>query len=153
VGDLLAITGDTAGASAMYAEAEALERDGWTSEQPQPAALARMLAERGLNIRDAVSLAEQAASQRSDIHTMDALALAYFRAGRLEEAAAASQKALRTGSRNRQLLYHAAAIAYARGDRDDARRLLRRLPARVGPEPLLNTAVAELGLELARDAE
>jgi tetratricopeptide (TPR) repeat protein len=124
VGDMLVLTGDADGAAAMYAKAESLEREAWTSEAPQPAALARMLAERGLKTADAVALAEEAASTRSDIFTMDALALAYFRAGRLDAAAAASRQALRTGTRDRRLLYHAAAIAHARGQDDEARRLL-----------------------------
>jgi tetratricopeptide (TPR) repeat protein len=129
VGDLLALAGDAAGAAAMYRQAEALERDGWRSEEPQPAALARMLAERGLKTSDAVTLAEQAAADRSDIHMMDALAFAYFRAGRLGDAAAAASRALRTGSGDRRLLYHAAAIAHARGRHDEARQLLTRVLA------------------------
>jgi tetratricopeptide (TPR) repeat protein len=127
VGDMLALTGDSDGAAAMYAKAEALEREGWKEEAPQPAALARMLAERGLKTADAVALGEEAAATRSDIFTMDALALAYFRAGRLDEAAAASNQALRTGTGDRRLLYHAAAIAHARGRADEARRLLARV--------------------------
>ena len=110
IGDLLAHTGDARGAESMYEEAEALERDGWKMEEPQPAALARMLAERGRKVEDAVTLAEQAALSRSDIFTMDALAWAYFRAGRLEDARAASLQALRTGTRDRRIRCHAAAI-------------------------------------------
>jgi tetratricopeptide (TPR) repeat protein len=129
VGDLIALNGDAAGAAAMYAKAEALEREGWQSEEPQPAALARMLAERGLKSSEAVALAEQAAADRADIHTMDALAVAYFRAGRLDDAAAAAARALRTGSGDRRLLYHAAAIASARGHRAEARQLIARVTA------------------------
>ena len=127
-GDLLALTGDDAGAATMYERAETLEREGWQEAAPQPAALARMLAERGLKTAEAVVLAEQAAAARADIFTMDALAIAYFRAGRLDEAAAAAGRALRTGSRDRRLLYHAAAIAHARGRDTEARRLLARIP-------------------------
>ncbi len=127
-GDLLALTGDDAGSAAMYERAEKLERDGWKEAEPQPAALARMLAQRGLKTPEAVVLAEQAAASRADIFTMDALAIAYFRAGRLDEAARASHRALRTGSRDRRLLYHTAAIEHARGRDTEARRLLARIP-------------------------
>jgi tetratricopeptide (TPR) repeat protein len=146
VGDMLGLTGDAAGAAAMYAKAETLEREGWKSEAPQPAALARMLAERGLKTPDAVALAEEAASKSSDIFTMDALALAYFRAGRLDEAAAASVRALRTGTRDRRLLYHAAAIARARGQIDEAKRLMAQV---LEGTPALDVAIVR-GVEALR---
>ena len=89
---------------------EALEREGWESEEPQPAALARMLAERGRDTDEAVALAEEGARHRSDIFTMDALAWAYFQAGRLSEAHKASAQARRTGTADHRILCHAAAI-------------------------------------------
>lgn len=110
-GDLLVARGDGAGAEAAYQEAERLEREGWKHEEPQPAALARLLAERGRGASEAVSLAERAARDRADIHTMDALAWAYFRAGRVEAAAAAMRQALRTGTRDPRIRCHASAIA------------------------------------------
>jgi len=110
VGDLLARTGDAAGAEAMYTQAETLEREGWESEEPQPAALARMLAERGRDAEKAVKLAEEGARNRSDIFTMDALAWAYFQAGRVSDAHAASMQARRTGTADRRILCHGAAI-------------------------------------------
>ncbi len=68
----------------------------------------------------------QAASSRADIATMDALAWACFQAGRLQEAKAASERARRTGTVDRRILYHAAAIEHALGNDHDARRLLSR---------------------------
>jgi Flp pilus assembly protein TadD len=70
-----------------------------------------------------VVLAEGAAADRHDIFTDDALAWTYFKAGRLAEAAAASNRALRTGAKDRTILYHAAAIRQGMGDRAGARRL------------------------------
>ena len=116
VADLIARGGDVSGAEAMYSRAEALEREGWKLEEPQPAALARLFAERGVRIEEAVSLAEQAARHRSDIFTMDTLAWAYFRAGRLTDAHVASERARRTGTLDRRILCHAAAIQRALKD-------------------------------------
>ena len=116
VGDLLARTGDAAGAEAMYAQAETLEREGWKSEEPQPAALARMLAERGRDVDESVTLAEEAARSRSDIFTMDALGWAYYQAGRFSEAHAASVQARRTGTADRRIRCHGAAIDEAVSD-------------------------------------
>jgi tetratricopeptide (TPR) repeat protein len=108
--DLLSQKGDAAGAEAMYARAEAIERDAWLTEARLTTNLARMLAERGVRINEAVQLAEEAARNRKDIFTMDALAWAYFRAGRLDDAERASRQARRTGTVDRRILDHAAVI-------------------------------------------
>jgi len=113
-GDLQARLGNRSAAEAAYVEAERLERDGWKSEQPQPGALARFLAERDRNIPEAVQLAERAAAERADINTMDALAWSYFKAGRLKDAAVAIERALRTGTLDPRIRCHAAVIADAR---------------------------------------
>ena len=112
-GDLQARLGDRAAAGASYRESEHLEREGWASEQPQPGALARFLAERDLSIPDAVTLAERAAAEREDIQTMDALAWSYFKAGRLDDAARAIGEATRTGSADPRIRCHAAVIMRA----------------------------------------
>jgi tetratricopeptide (TPR) repeat protein len=110
VGDLHARLGDANRAEEMYVMAEQLERDGWASEEPQPQALARFLAERDRKIPEAVKLAEEAAAKRHDIFTMDALAWSYFKAGRLDDARRAADAATRTGTRDRTILAHAEEI-------------------------------------------
>jgi tetratricopeptide (TPR) repeat protein len=137
VGDLHQSIGAMADAERHYLLAERLEREGWASEEPQPQALARFLAERDRNIPDALRLAEQAATQRRDIFTMDALAWARFKAGRLEAARHAADAALRTGTRDARILYHGAAIYAACGDRAGARRLLDRILAPAVPFDIL----------------
>jgi tetratricopeptide (TPR) repeat protein len=112
-GDLLAALGHSSRADAVYVEAERLERAGWASEQPQPGALARFLAARDRNVAEAVRLAERAAAERQDVHTMDALAWAYFKAGRTADASAAIRRALRTGTVDAHIRCHAAVIAEA----------------------------------------
>lgn len=126
VGDLLHRRGDAAGALAAWAEAERLERDGWKDEAPQPAALSRLLAERNLQPVEALRLARDAARGRDDIVTNDALAWALYRNGAFDEAWEASARARRTGTHDRRILYHAAAIAAARGDRAQAGALATR---------------------------
>jgi tetratricopeptide (TPR) repeat protein len=108
-GDLLMSLGRPDEAETAYRLAEA----GWQSDVPEPARLALLLAERGRRIDDAVRIAEQAAAHRADIFTEDALAWAYFKAGRLEEAQLAIARALRTGSRDAVIRRHAQAIATA----------------------------------------
>ena len=106
LGGLLAGMGRRAEADKNDALAEAA----WRSDAPEPKNLARFLAERGQKIDEAVHIAEAAASVRHDIFTEDALAWAYFKAGRLEDAKRTMALARRTGSRDPDILRHAAAI-------------------------------------------
>lgn len=126
IGDLLHRRGDREGAHAAWAEAEMLEREGWKHESPQPAALARLLAERNLQPQEAVRLAKEAAQGRDDIFTNDALAWSLYRIGAFDQAWAASLRARRTGTHDRRILYHAAAIAAAGGETATARTLVAR---------------------------
>ena len=112
-GDILMQKGDIDGANAMYARAEAIERDAWLTEARLTTNVARMLAERGVRTGEAVQLAEEAARNRKDIFTMDALAWSYYRAGRLQDAEKASLQARRTGSLDKRIVTHAAAIEQA----------------------------------------
>jgi tetratricopeptide (TPR) repeat protein len=102
----------------------ALAEQGWRSDMPEPAHLARLVARDATRAAEALRIAEEAAARRQDIFTMDAVAWAAFRAGRIGRAVEASRLALRTGTRDRALLYHAAAIAAAVGDRARARTLV-----------------------------
>ena len=113
-GDLLSRLGRMAAAEEAYRASERLEREGWKQEHPQPAALARFLAERGRDLPQAVALAEAALRERRDIHTLDAAAWSYFRAGRIDDAASAIAEATKTGTADPRIRCHEAAIAAAR---------------------------------------
>jgi tetratricopeptide (TPR) repeat protein len=108
---LLRKLGRTADAFRRQSLAEAA----WRSDAPEPARLALLLADSGdaENIREAVDVARRAASERDDIHTNDALAWAYYRAGELELAKAASARAMRTGTVDRALITRARSIERA----------------------------------------
>jgi tetratricopeptide (TPR) repeat protein len=69
----------------------------------------------------ALDLAEAAYRTRHTVRTADALAWAYHRSGRPADAARLSAEALRLGSRDPLLLYHAGIIARDAGDTADAR--------------------------------
>jgi tetratricopeptide (TPR) repeat protein len=129
VGDLSAALGDSPMASRYHQMAEQIERGSWANGSRQPQVLARQLAERNRDPDTAVTLAEEAARRQRDIFTMDTLAWAYHKAGRTQDALKASAEALRTGTRDARLLYHAAEIRHASGDADAARELLRRIPS------------------------
>ena len=60
-----------------------------------------------------MAIAEKAASDRNDIFTDDALAWAYFKAGKIDAARKAIALAVRTGTRDADIRAHAAAIMAA----------------------------------------
>jgi tetratricopeptide (TPR) repeat protein len=105
-GDLLERLGRHEEAQRQYALAEA----GWRGDVPEPKSLAKLLADHG-KADEAVVVAEQAAAVRHDIFTEDALAWAYFKAGRVDEAKKTVALALRTGTQDRDIRSHARAIA------------------------------------------
>jgi len=105
-GDAHLALGHTDQAERLYRLAEVA----WESDTPEPARLARFLADRGRRLGDAVRIAESAARERRDIFTMDALAWSYFTAGRVADARQAMTEALRTGSRDLDIRRHATAI-------------------------------------------
>ena len=129
VGDLSHAMGDQAGADQYYRMFEQIERAGWGNGVPQPQALARFFADRDRHLAEAVTLAEGAVASRRDIFTMDTLAWAYFKAGRLADARKASEQARRTGSKDARILYHAAEILAAAGERSEALDLFSDIPA------------------------
>ncbi|MCD6021512.1 MAG: repeat-containing protein [Actinomycetia bacterium] len=59
--------------------------------------------------------------KRTSVHVADSLAWALYANGRYREAAAASEQALRLGTRNALFLFHAGMIRLRLGDRDAAR--------------------------------
>jgi tetratricopeptide (TPR) repeat protein len=121
LGDVYTALDRPGDAARQYALAEA----GWRFDAPQPALLARFLAEHNEDLDEAVRLAEGAAADRHDIQTEDALAWCYFKAGRVPEAVEAIRQAQRTGTRDRSILFHAAAITRASGDSIGGQRLAR----------------------------
>lgn len=139
IGDLSAALGDEAGAVSYFHMAEQIERAAWSIGARQPQSLARFLAEHDRNLAEAAALAEEAARVRRDIFTMDVLSYAYLKVGRLAEARRASAEALRTGSRDARLLWHAAEVLAALGERSAAIEVLGRIPS---PDTIADLPVA-----------
>ena len=112
IGDLYAEGGRAVEAERYYQLAEELAGPAIAQTDPN---LALFLADHDRKLLEAVKVAEAVATTRHDIFTDDALAWAYYKTGRLDEAVAASRRALRTGTRDERILSHAAAIRAARG--------------------------------------
>jgi len=89
---------------------------------------------------EAIELAEQAATVRRDIHTMDALAWAYWRGGRVDAAAKAIAVATSTGTRDPRIRCHADAIAASLAGTPPGGQVCHPLDMMVAPSTLGTTA-------------
>jgi tetratricopeptide (TPR) repeat protein len=135
--DVLTVQGRTNEAERHYEAAERLERAELRGPgNPEHRHLALLLADRGVHLEEAVRLARLDAARRDDIYSADTLAWTLFRSGRVTEAAAAADRALRLGTNDPLLLFHAGMIAAARDDAQEASLWLSQAlerPAVLGP--------------------
>lgn len=145
-GDLLARLGRTDEAKREYELAEFIERTG-ASASTYSRQLALFLADHDMKLDEALTIARGERAARSDIYTCDALAWCLFKKGMLREANEAMNEALRLGTRDARLYYHAGMIADALSDHSRARKYLQ-LALKTDPSfNVLQAAVARRTLE------
>jgi tetratricopeptide (TPR) repeat protein len=119
LGDLYVAAGrETDGAREHAAALRAGDLAGASEDRP----MARLLADRGWRPQEALRRARRDLRHRHDVEAWDTFAWAAYRAGSLDEAAAASEQALRRGTRRADFHQHAAHIAAAQGNRAVAAR-------------------------------
>jgi tetratricopeptide (TPR) repeat protein len=109
LGDARAMLGDAAGAEA---ERQRVVQTGSRSDR---LTLALFYATKNLAIDQAVRLIDEERASRGGIYVDDTYAWVLYRAGRIDEARRASDRALRLGTPDARILYHAGAIQIAAG--------------------------------------
>jgi tetratricopeptide (TPR) repeat protein len=97
--------------------------------------IAMFYADHGMNSDDAVSIARRDLARRDDIYAEDTLGWTLAAAGRWSEARVHSERAVRLGTEDARLQYHAGVIAMHCGYRDEAR---RRLEMALAENPSFN---------------
>jgi tetratricopeptide (TPR) repeat protein len=119
LGDARAADGDAKGSLEAYALVvkEAKRTDKRT--------LAAFLATKDQDPKVAVEAAEAERAVRGDIYTDDAYGWALYRKHRFTEASQAMAHALRLGTKDARLLYHAGAIRIASGEVEQGKKLVR----------------------------
>lgn len=147
--ELHRLAGDADEAAAADELVRAVARLQESAGQAVDLEMAVFEADRGDDPDRAVSLARQAYDARPDnIFAADALAWALHRAGRSEHARPLTDDALRLGTQDPQLRYHAAAILAAVGEDEEAREHLRAV---ADTNPWFSFAHLEAAGELAAD--
>ena len=127
LGDLQSRLGRTADAAESYSLVDAIAVLQQDAGQIVDLEMAVFEADRGVDPGKAVELARRAYDERPDaVYPADALAWALFRSGDAEAAVAPMEQALRLGSTDPLVRFHAAEVFYALGDTERARTELQR---------------------------
>jgi tetratricopeptide (TPR) repeat protein len=126
LGDLYLLSGNARAAAAQYALVERMAGLAGSGPAPYARVLALFRADHDMQVQEAYASAAQEFKGRPDVYGADALAWTAYKAGHTAEAAAAMHEALRLGTQDARLLYHAGMIARAAGNPDAARQYLSR---------------------------
>jgi tetratricopeptide (TPR) repeat protein len=125
LGELYEVDGQPAEARKQYDLVRAMQQLNAGAGMDVDLELALFNADHGADPAQAAQQARAAYARRPSIYGADALAWALYQHGEYAEARRYSQEALRLGTRDAALHYHAGMIAYALNDRAGAREQLR----------------------------
>lgn len=126
LGDLYKLAGREPEAAQQYALVERIGRLNPLNGTLYSRQLALFYADHDLKPAEAHLNAARDYAVRRDVFGADAVAWTALKAGKLPEAQTAMKEALRLGTKDARLYYHAGLIARAAGDRSGARAYLKR---------------------------
>jgi tetratricopeptide (TPR) repeat protein len=126
LGDLYTKLGNRDAAQRQYDLVEFIEQTSAELSETYSPQLARFWANHDLNLEKALAIARRERLTRSDIYTFDVLAWCLFKQGELSEAKAAIDQAMRLGTRDAGIYYHAGLIYQHWGDRAKATQYLKQ---------------------------
>jgi tetratricopeptide (TPR) repeat protein len=120
LGDLYERQGNHQEAQKQFALVEYIGLLGHINQVLHNRDLALFYADHDMKLAEALDLAQKELEVRRDAYTWDVLAWAFYKDGKLTEAANASEKAMQFGTRDSLLLFHAGMIAERLGQREKA---------------------------------
>jgi tetratricopeptide (TPR) repeat protein len=126
LGDVYTASGDPANAAKQYKTVEFIGRLNEINQQVYNRDLALFYADHDRNLPEALALARKELEVRHDIYTSDALAWALLKNGQPAQAKIEMGRALRLGTVDAMLEFHAGMIDAALGDDAEAKRHLER---------------------------
>ena len=116
LGDVYAVSGDPVNAEKQYKTVEFIGRLNEINQQVYNRELAVFYADHDRKLPEALSLAEKEFEVRHDVYTSDALAWALLKNGQPVKAKDDMERALRMGTKDALMEYHAGLIYAALGD-------------------------------------
>jgi tetratricopeptide (TPR) repeat protein len=120
LGDLYTITGQPERARAQYRTVEHIGKLAEFNQQIYNRQLANFYSDHDLQLEEALRLALAELEFRKDVYGYDAAAWAYYKHGKFARAQAMMEQAMRLGTRDALLYYHAGMIALKLGDQAQA---------------------------------
>lgn len=126
LGDLYKLAGRDQEAAAEYALVEQIAKLNAANGLLYNRQIALFYADHDTRLDEAYAQAKREFDDRRDIYGADALAWTAMKVGKIGEAQAAIKEALRLGTRDARLFYHAGLIAQAANDSQAAREFLKR---------------------------
>ncbi len=146
LGDLYTIAGQPDQARLQYDTVEFIGQLAEINQAVYNRQLVLFYANHDLNLAKALELAQNEIATLKDIYGYDALAWALHKNGRHAEAAEAMTQAMKLGTQDAMLFYHAGMIYEATGDHDQAQTLLKEALA-INPHfDLLQSRLAQAAL-------
>ena len=125
LGDIYNQAGNMAEAKKQYQLVEYIGMLGHINQVLHNRDLALFYADHDIKLDEAVALAHKEFEVRHDIYTWDALAWALYKNGKYQEASDAMEHALRPGTRDALLFFHAGMIANRLGQKSQAKERLQ----------------------------
>jgi len=126
LGDVYTRLGRTTDAAKQYALVEYIGKLSAINQTVYNRELALFYADHERQLPKALELAQKELESRRDIYTYDVLAWTLYRNGQAREAQAAMKEALKLGTQDPRLFFHAGMIHRALGEHDAARTALAR---------------------------
>lgn len=125
-GDILQVAGRVEEAARQYALVDAIDQLYKANGINTDLQMALFFADHDVRLDEALLQARAVYEDRPSIQAADALAWALYKRGRHAEALDYAREALRLGTKDARMLFHAGMIHYALGDDDEARGYLER---------------------------
>ncbi len=120
LGDIYSKLGRSAEARQQYELVEYIGRLSALNRALYNRELVYFYADHGVKLANALELARREITVRKDIYAHDALAWALYRNGHVHEAIAPMAEALRLGTRDARLFFHAGMISHRLGETEQA---------------------------------
>ncbi|MBA2341057.1 MAG: tetratricopeptide repeat protein [Pyrinomonadaceae bacterium] len=141
LGNLYVRLGRNDEAQRQYDLVEFIERSGTAGVGTYSRQMAVFWADRGIKLDEALAIARRERASRADIYTSDALAWCLYKKGELAEAKSSIEEAMRLGTRDAGINYHAGMIYQALGDH---RRAAQYLNLALKINPMFDVLQAEV---------